>query len=206
MHITEGVLSGPVLAAGALAAAGGIWMGLRAMRVEHTPRVAMLSAAFFTVSLIHIPIGPAAAHLVLNGLAGIMLGWMAFPALAVALLLQAIMFQFGGLTVLGVNLVVMALPAVIAHYLFRMLWSPGRKGGYLFGMAAGLGMLAIAVSTGLQAAALGCSGRPLLKLAAVLAVTHIPVALADGFVTGAALVFLAKLRPDLLRFDKPYTR
>ena len=96
MHIADGVLSGPVLAATGGLAVAGIAIGLSKMDYEKVPRVGILAAAFFTASLIHVPIGPSSAHLVLNGLIGFLLGWAAFPAVGIALLLQAIMFGFGG--------------------------------------------------------------------------------------------------------------
>ena len=73
----------------------------------------VLSATFFVASLVHVPVGPSSVHLIMNGLAGLVLGWAAFPALFVGLLLQAVFFGFGGVTVLGVNTVAIALPAVI---------------------------------------------------------------------------------------------
>ncbi|MBW2637609.1 MAG: cobalt transporter CbiM, partial [Deltaproteobacteria bacterium] len=119
MHISEGVLSAPVLIAGAAVAVAGISIGLRRMDNDNIPKVAVLSSAFFVASLIHVPLGPASVHLVLNGIIGILLGWLSFPSIFVALTLQAILFQFGGITTLGVNTVVMALPGVICYYLFR---------------------------------------------------------------------------------------
>jgi len=113
MHISEGVLSGNVLIAGCVLTAAGTAVGLKKLDYERMPQVALLSAAFFVASLIHVPIGPGNVHLVLNGLLGVFLGWVAFPAVLIATLLQAILFQFGGLTSLGVNTVNMALPAVI---------------------------------------------------------------------------------------------
>ena len=93
----------------------GTAIGLKKMDYEAIPRVAILSAAFFVATLIHVPVGPVGLHLVLNGLMGLLLGWMAVPAILIALFLQALLFQFGGLTVLGVNTVTMALPG---GYLF----------------------------------------------------------------------------------------
>ncbi len=119
MHISEGVLSPAVLAGGAALAAAGTAIGLKKMDYEAIPRVAILSAAFFVATLIHVPVGPVGLHLVLNGLMGLLLGWLAVPAILIALFLQALLFQFGGLTVLGVNTVTMALPAVICFYVFR---------------------------------------------------------------------------------------
>ncbi|MDD5642485.1 MAG: energy-coupling factor ABC transporter permease, partial [Syntrophales bacterium] len=98
MHISEGVLSPAVLAGGAGLAVVGTAIGLKKMDYEAIPRVAILSAAFFVASLIHVPVGPVGLHLVLNGLMGLLLGWVAVPAILIALFLQALLFQFGGLT------------------------------------------------------------------------------------------------------------
>ena len=127
MHISEGVLSPPVLIAGGGLAAAGVAYALKKTDYDRVPQVGIVSAAFFVASLIHVPIGPASVHLVLNGLTGLLLGWAAVPAILVALFLQGIIFQFGGLTTLGVNTLNMALPAVlftllIRRYILRM-WS-----------------------------------------------------------------------------------
>ncbi|WP_020590850.1 cobalt transporter CbiM [Kiloniella laminariae] len=119
MHIVDGALSNPVLIGGGLLAASGVAYSLKKLEPEDLPRVGVLSAVFFVASLIHVPLGFSSVHLILNGLLGIILGWAAFPALAVALLLQAVFFGFGGLTVLGVNAVNIAFPAVLVYYLCR---------------------------------------------------------------------------------------
>lgn len=127
MHISEGVLSFAILGLGAALTACGTAIGLRHLDYDRLMTVAILAAAFFVGSLIHIPIGPASAHLVLNGLLGAILGWAAFPAILVALMLQSVLFQYGGFTVLGVNAFNMAFPAVLCFLLLRPLLSrPGR--------------------------------------------------------------------------------
>jgi cobalt/nickel transport system permease protein len=115
MHISEGVLSGPVLISGGALAAAGTAIGLKKLDYDRIAQAGILSAAFFVASLIHVPIGPSNAHLILNGLVGLLLGWAAFPAILVALVLQAMLFQFGGITGLGVNTIIMALPAVLCY-------------------------------------------------------------------------------------------
>ena len=126
MHISEGVLSAPVLVTGAVLAAAGVAVGLKKIDYEKIPQVAVLSSAFFVASLIHVPIGPSSIHLIINGINGLLLGWLCFPSILVALSLQAILFQFGGITVLGINTVNMALPGVICYYLFNRLVSQKR--------------------------------------------------------------------------------
>ena len=125
MHISEGVLSPAVLAGGAGLAVVGTTIGLKKLDYEAIPRVAILSAAFFVATLIHVPIGPVAEHLVLNGLMGLLLGWLAVPAILIALFLQALLFQFGGLTALGVNTVTMAAPSSHLFLCLSRCLAPG---------------------------------------------------------------------------------
>ncbi|MEJ2224215.1 MAG: cobalt transporter CbiM [Syntrophobacterales bacterium] len=125
MHISEGVLSPAVLGGGAALTAVGTAIGLKKLDYEAIPRVALLSAAVCVASLIHVPVGPVGLHLVLNGLMGLLLGWLAFPAILIALFLQALLFQFGGLTVLGVNTFTMATPRGHRHFAERLAGGRG---------------------------------------------------------------------------------
>src|SRR5689334_7073084 len=99
-HIPDGVLSAPVLAVGGAVSVVGCAYALRRLNPERIPEVSVLCAVFFVASLVHFPIGPSSVHLLLSGLIGVMIGWSAFPAILVALLLQAVLFGFGGLVVL----------------------------------------------------------------------------------------------------------
>uniref|UniRef100_A0A7V4G7K7 Cobalt transporter CbiM n=1 Tax=Desulfobacca acetoxidans TaxID=60893 RepID=A0A7V4G7K7_9BACT len=196
MHISEGVLSPQVLAGGWMVTVAGTALGLKKMAPEAVPRVAILSAAFFVASLIHVPVGPVGLHLVLNGLMGLLLGWAAVPAILIALLLQALLFQFGGLTVLGVNTVVMAGPAVFCFYAFRGLL---RKGGASAAVGAfACGFTAILLSGLLVAAALITTGEAFERTAELVVLAHIPVMAIEGLVTLFIYLFLQKVRPEML--------
>lgn len=201
MHISEGVLSAPVLVAGAVLSGAGVAVGLKKMRYEKIPEVAVLSSAFFVASLIHVPIGPSAAHLVLNGLLGILLGWMAFPSIFVALALQALLFQFGGFTVLGVNTFVMAAPAVLVYLIFSHLVK--RENLAVIGIAGFLsGMGGIALGAILIAFALISTGESFASVAKVIAVAHIPIMVIEGVVTAFCVLFLRKVKPEILEVGK----
>jgi cobalt/nickel transport system permease protein len=196
MHISEGVLSPAVLGGGAALAVVGTAIGLKKLDYEAIPRVAILSAAFFVATLIHVPVGPVGLHLVLNGLMGLLLGWLAFPAILIALFLQALLFQFGGLTVLGVNTVTMAAPAVICFYVYRGLL---RRGGTPASVAAfACGATAILLSGLLVAAALVFTGQGFLQVAEMVLVAHIPVMIIEGIITLFVFLFLKKVRPEML--------
>jgi cobalt/nickel transport system permease protein len=196
MHISEGVLSPAALGGGAALAAVGTAIGLKKLDYEAIPRVAILSAAFFVATLIHVPIGPVAEHLVLNGLMGLLLGWLAVPAILIALFLQALLFQFGGLTTLGVNTVTMAAPAVICFYAFRGLL---RQGGMLASVAAfACGAIAVLLSGLLVAVALLFTGEGFLEVAEMVLAAHIPVMIIEGIITLFVFLFLKKVHPEML--------
>lgn len=200
MHISEGVLSPAVLGGGAALAAVGIAIGLRKLDYDRLMTVAILAATFFVGSLVHVPIGPSSVHLILNGLVGLLLGWAAFPAIFVALLLQAILFQYGGFTVLGVNTFNMAFPGVVCCYLFRPLLfrAPGLR---LVG-AFCCGALAVAGAGLLTALSLGLSDEGFLSTAGILFVAHLPVMVAEGLITALTVAFIARVRPEMLEFSR----
>jgi cobalt/nickel transport system permease protein len=196
MHIVDGALSNPVVIAGAIAAAGGIAYGLRSLTLERIPAAGVLSASFFVASLIHVPVGPSSVHLILNGLAGLLLGWAVFPALFVGLLLQAVFFGFGGLTVLGVNTVNIALPALLAWMLFGRLIGRGSPvQGAIWGAVGGA--FAIAATTGMVALTLALSGDEFLPAAKLVFFAHIPVMAIEAVLTGFAILLTRKVKPEL---------
>ncbi|MBB4301257.1 cobalt/nickel transport system permease protein [Rhodobium orientis] len=196
MHIVDGALSLPVVAGGAVVAAGGVALGLRSLTMEKIPAAGVLSATFFVASLIHVPIGPSSVHLIMNGLAGLVLGWAAFPALFIGLLLQAVFFGFGGLTVLGVNTLNIALPAVIVYYLCRR-GIAARSPAVAAGWGALGGGLAIALTTLLVAFALALSGDEYIPAAKLVFFAHVPVMAVEAALTGAAVLLAHRVKPEL---------
>jgi cobalt/nickel transport system permease protein len=196
MHISEGVLSPAALASGVGLAVVGCAIGLKKLDYEAIPRVAILSAAFFVASLIHVPVGPVGVHLVLNGLMGMLLGWLAVPAILIALFLQALLFQFGGLTVLGVNTVTIAAPAVFCFYAYRGLLR--RAGLPAMAGAFACGVTGILLSGVLVATALITTGQAFLQVAELAFIAHIPIMIIEGIITLFIFQFLKKVRPEML--------
>ena len=199
MHISEGILSAPVLISGGLIAVTGTVIGLRTINFDLIMPTALLSAAFFVASLVHVPLGPGSVHLVLNGLLGIILGWAAFPAILIGLFLQAIFFQFGGLVVLGVNTVTMAVPALCCYYLARPWLNSNSKTRSLAVFAAGA--LAILLSSILMALSLALSDTGFSATAKVIIAANIPIMVIEGFITMFTVAFLARVQPEILSID-----
>jgi cobalt/nickel transport system permease protein len=199
MHISEGVLSAPVLIGGGALTAVGTAIGLKSLDYDRIMPVAILTASFFVASLIHVPVGPSSVHLLLNGLLGVILGWACFPAILVALLLQAVFFQFGGITVIGVNTFNMAAAALLCFYLVRP-WLSNSKTRAVAGFAGGF--LAILLAAVFMAGALALSDMGFMRAAQITVIAHLPVMFIEGFVTMFTVSFLARVHPEILEGKK----
>ena len=212
MHISEGILPGPILIGGYAIAGLATWYSLRQISKQNNPtdgvpKAALLTAAFFVSSSIHIPIPPASVHFVLNGLLGAVLGCYAFPAILIGLLFQAVMFGHGGLTTLGVNAVIMGVPAIIAARIFQLRHGVGDRlkssvSLNLFGFLAG--------ATGLGIAALLFFGLIIIYIPSDLdakteqtaifglMLAHVPLMGIEGIFTAMVVSFLRRVKPELL--------
>jgi len=200
MHISEGVLPGWMLITGWGLTAAGTAIGLKKLDNSKIPVAALLAATFFVASLIHVPLGPTSVHLVMNGLVGLLTGWVAFPILLVGLFLQAVLFQFGGITVLGVNTFNMAFPAVVAYYICRkLLKSSSTASIVLSGTVAAF--IAIIGSGLFVATELFLTGEQFTKVAELVIIAHLPVAIVEAVINVFVLLFIKKVFPELLEVN-----
>jgi len=192
MHVPDGMLPAQVCLAGYGGTAILTVLSLNRIRrrgdsLEGIPRASVMAAAFFVVSWIHIPIPPASVHFVLGGLMGVILGWFAFPAVLIGLFFQAVMFGHGGLTTLGVNGIIIGLPALLA--------SAAGAGSVALSalMAASLLMLTIPEHIPLQAE---------YHALRIMALAYVPVAAVEGVFTAMVVSFLSKVKPEMLGADR----
>jgi cobalt/nickel transport system permease protein len=201
MHISDGVLSGPVIAAGFGAAAVLAAVTMRRMDMEEIPKVSVLTAVFFVASLIHVPLGPSSVHLILNGLVGIVLGIRAFPAIMLGIILQAILFGHGGVSVIGVNTVMMGGGGLLAYgvWQLRHYFSFAHKEVMFGALAGGTGVL---VSGIILSLALLTTGKEFAATAGLVLTWHIPIIIIEAIVTGSAAGFLLRVKPQLLAGNK----
>lgn len=212
MHISEGILPAQVCIGGYALAGLATWYSLKQINRQNNPtdgvpKAALLTAAFFVSSSIHIPIPPASVHLVLNGLLGAVLGYYAFPAILIGLLFQAVMFGHGGLTTLGINAIIMGVPAIVAAQIFQFRNSIGHRlkptvslnlFGFLAG-AAGLGLAAL-LFFGLTITNIPSGFDAQAEQTAILALmlAHIPLMGIEGVFTAMVVSFLQRVKPELL--------
>ncbi|MGF1568890.1 MAG: cobalt transporter CbiM [Nodosilinea sp.] len=212
MHIPDGLLPAQVCAAGYAITGLATWYCLRQINrkpnpTAEIPKASLLTAAFFVASSIYIPVPPVSLHLILNGLLGVVLGYFAFPAILIGLFFQALVIGHGGLTTLGVNAAMMGIPALGAYHIFqlRKSWGkglPARAATGLFGFlggALGLGLAALIFLTlVITTIPAGFDGNTERGAIAGLSLAHIPLMIVEGIFTAMLVLFLQRVKPELL--------
>lgn len=198
MHISEGVLSGSMLITGWAGTCAGLAVGLKKIDMNKITRTALLSSGFFLASLVNIKLGPSSTHLSLLAPMGLILGWGAFPAMFVALLLQALLFHFGGLLVLGANNLVMGASSLGVYLLFGKLIREGSNKTLVMILAFIAGALSVILAAFLVGAFLTFSDSNFLTASKLLVIAHLPLALFEGLVTAFMIAWLKKSAPEFL--------
>ncbi len=210
MHIDDGVVPPAVQLAGAAAATALAAWTVPRLAKDSPPRIAMITAALFAATLIGLPVpgGGTRVHLVGIGLAGVVLGRGAFAAVLVALVLQRLLLQVGGVTTLGVNATTLGVGALVTALAFHL---PRRAAGPLderarrrltlrAGLAAALGTAASLV---LYAGALLSAEAALRKVAWICIVAHGPVLVIEAVMTASVVGFLLRVQPELVGAGAP---
>jgi len=199
MHISEGVLTVPALVGGGIITAAGTMIGLKKIDYDQVMTIGLFSSAFFIASFIHVPMGPSSVHLLLNGLLGLILGWAAFPAILAALFLQAVLFQYGGIIVLGANAAIICAPAVFLGLLLRPFLQTNGKKRLLASFCAGF--FSILGSSLFMAASLVFSNEGFQTASYLLVLWNLPIAVLEGIITMFTVSFLARVQPEILSFS-----
>ena len=211
MHIPDGFLPPSVCISGYALTGGVTWYCLRQIQRDldlqaNVPKASLLTAAFFVSSLIHIPIPPTSIHLIFNGLMGALLGYYAFPAILIGLFFQAVMFQHGGMSTLGVNAIIIGSPSIAAYYLFQQRERLRGKKAVLtriLSFASGAG--ALLLSATMFAVLLVTNISPDMDVNAERTAIFVSLggysiqAAIEGVFTVMLISFLEKVKPELLK-------
>jgi cobalt/nickel transport system permease protein len=203
IHLSDGILSLPACVVGAIAAGAMVVIGGWRLREDEVPRVAVLSATFFVASLVRFHVPGGSVHLLLTGVVGLLLRQRSAVAIILGLMLQALLFQHGGMLTLGVNAVVMIIPAWLAGWGFALGQCLGwwQRGWLRTTGAALLGGSTVVLTAAGYWLALYLGSDDVGELAAVghvVLAAHLPLAVLEGGLTAVVVGVLWQARPDLL--------
>ena len=208
LHAPDGFFSLPLAVAGY--AIAGLIIAFAARRTygelneRMVPMMGVMAAFIFAAQMINFPVaGGTSGHLMGAALAAIILGpWAAILVMTAVVGLQALLFQDGGLVVLGINLINMSIVAVLAGYgAYRIVTVFGSSlrpmlfvGGFLGGWVS------VMIAAALTACALALSGTSPLSVALpALTGVHALIGIGEGLITVFALSFILAARPGLIK-------
>lgn len=167
---------------------------------KQVPLMGIMAAFIFAAQMLNFPVaGGTSGHFLGGALAAMVLGpWAGILVMTAVIALQALLFQDGGLLVMGANIFNMGLlTALIGFGLYRSVIGRNKSTRLaVAGLAAWLAVIAAALLTSLQ---LWLSGTSRLEIVvpAMLGV-HVLIGLGEALITVAALAFIEQSRPDLL--------
>jgi cobalt/nickel transport system permease protein len=208
MHIPDGFLS--LVISLAFWVATIIMVGLAITKTNKTlgekqiPLMGVMAAFIFAAQMLNFPVaGGTSGHFLGGALAAIVLGpWAGILVMTSVISVQGLLFQDGGLLVMGANIFNMGiLTAVIGFGLYRLVL--GRSRGIrlaVAGVAAWTATMSAALLTSLE---LWLSGTTRLEIVipAMLGV-HTLIGIGEALITVAAIAFIEQTRPDLLSPEK----
>ncbi|PWH13240.1 MAG: cobalamin biosynthesis protein CbiM [Anaerolineae bacterium] len=177
----------------------------QALGEKQIPLMGIMAAFVFAAQMLNFPVaGGTSGHFLGGALTAIVLGpWAGILVMTAVIAVQALLFQDGGLLVMGANIFDMGvLTAMIGFGLYRLVSASNSRTLKLAvaGVAAWLSTVAAAFLTAIQ---LGLSGTSSLSivLPAMLGV-HLIIGIGEGLITVAALAFIMQTRPDLMQADR----
>jgi cobalt/nickel transport system permease protein len=208
LHAPDGFVSVPV--ALAMWAITGAVLVIAVRRTNQTlderavPLLGVMAAFIFAAQMFNFPVGPGmSGHLLGGVLAAVLLGpWAATLVMAAVIAVQALIFQDGGLVIMGANIFNMGVVGTLGGYaLYRLLARlfGGEERGRLpaAGIAAWVSVVAGAVAMALE---LGVSGIVPLNVALpALVASHALIGIGEALITVAALAFIGATRADLFK-------
>jgi cobalt/nickel transport system permease protein len=214
LHIPDGFLSLGVSLVCWVLTIVGVGLALRrsgeVMGERQVPLMGVLAAFIFAAQMLNFTVaGGTSGHLIGGALAAILLGpWAGILTMTTVVAIQALLFQDGGLLVMGANVLNMAIiSTLVAYGVYRgaMVLARGRRRGLHVGgfAAAWASVVVSAVATAIQLAFSGTS--PLGVALPAMASVHGLIGIGEGLITVGALALVAAARGDLLPALSPWS-
>jgi cobalt/nickel transport system permease protein len=206
MHIPDGFLSVNTWASTWVVSVSAIGFCLKKTREilkdKMIPMMGVMSAFIFAAQMLNFPVlGGTSGHLLGGVLAAVLLGPFAGAiVITIVLLVQCLIFQDGGLTALGTNVLNMAVIGAMGGYvvynIIRNIIADNK--GILIGTAFA-SWLSVVVASCFAALELVISGTSPLKIALpAMAFVHVFIGIGEAIISTLVIGFLLKVRPDLI--------
>jgi len=215
MHVPDGFINAPISIAAGIVAAGGLAVCLRGARKElddKTAPLAGLVAAFvFAVQMLNFPVGVGTSgHLMGGVLAAVLVGpYTGVLCVSVVLIVQALFFADGGLSALGVNIILMALVTALVGYaivLALQVMLPRRRASVVPAAVVGA-FVSVPVGAVVFVVLFALGGTADIPFGSVLTAmigVHVLIGIGEAVITGLTVASILSVRPDLVYAARRY--
>ena len=209
MHIPDGFINAPVSLVGGVVAAGLIVISVRRAATtlddRQIPLAGLVAAFIFAMQMLNFPVaGGTSGHLLGGLLAGVLVGpWVGSLAMSVVFIVQALVFADGGLTALGLNIILMGYTTCFGGYgIFLLIRKmlPKNKSAVVAASAIGAWcgvVLASVVFTGYYAIG-GTGGAPVGTVAVAVIGVHMLIGIGEAVISALTVGAVLSTRPDLV--------
>ncbi|MEU7898388.1 energy-coupling factor ABC transporter permease [Nonomuraea sp. NPDC049152] len=208
MHVPDGFFNAATSISAGVVAAAGVAVCLRGARRELDDRTApmagLVAAFIFAVQMLNFPVAAGTSgHLLGGALAAILVGpYTGVLCMAVVLIVQCVFFADGGVTALGINIVIMGMITVLVGWgLFRLVtrMAKGRAGISAAAFLAALVSVPVsALAFSLLFAVGGTAPIDATAVAAAMGGVHVLIGIGEALITTATVGAVLAVRPDLV--------
>jgi cobalt/nickel transport system permease protein len=206
-HIPDGFLSAPVVVGTAATSAAALAVAAhrsqRRLAEREAPLLGALTAFVFAAQMLNFPLGAGtSAHLLGGVLVATLVGpWSGMLVLFAVILVQALLFQDGGIAALGANTLNMAVIGagggfLLYRWVLALLGGQPARRAVAAGLAAFGSTAMVGVAVALELAASGIV--PLGPALVVVGGAHLLVGIGEAVLTGSILALVLRSRPDLV--------
>ncbi|MHB1294460.1 MAG: energy-coupling factor ABC transporter permease [Anaerolineae bacterium] len=213
MHIPDGFVNVGTAVVTYAASAGALAYNAKRTNRElderQVPLMGVMAAFVFAAQMINFRVaGGTSGHLLGGALVAILLGpWAGSLVLTAVLVVQALLFQDGGIMALGANVLNMAVVGVwSAHLIYTGLRRliPGDRGMWPSAFVAA--WTSVVLASAMASLELALSGiSPLGVVLPAMVLVHMLIGVGEGLITTGVLGFLAVTRKDLLHLRSART-
>jgi cobalt/nickel transport system permease protein len=207
LHIPDGFLDPKTAVAAAVLSAGALGYAVKQTKEvlddRQVPLMGVAAAFIFAAQMVNFPVAAGTSgHLIGGTLAAVTFGpWPAVLIMSAVLIIQCFVFQDGGLSALGGNILLMAVIAPLVGYLFySLLAGAGESRLRVLGSTFLAGWLSTITASFVCALMLAAANMVALKTALVAMVGwHTLIGLGEGLITALVVSYLLKVKPALVR-------
>jgi cobalt/nickel transport system permease protein len=208
VHIPDGFFNAATSVGAGAASAATLSAGLRKASADlqdrQAPLAGLVAAFVFAVQMLNFPVAAGTSgHLLGGALAAVLVGpWAGCICVAVVLVVQAL-FADGGLTALGLNILLVAIvPAFVGYGVFVVARTVLPRTRSSLSLAAGIGAgVSVPVAAALFAVLFAVGGTVDLSFASVLRAmvgVHLLIGIGEAVITAATISAVLAVRPDLV--------